>query len=198
MIFIHVAGKKALQLRAGLRHFLRDISGNAAVEFALIAPVFILILAGSLDLGMLIFSRFQLEATVSDSASYAMVNADLVDGKDGSDLATKIATMIASEYAAGDTQASVNVNNGAVANYNGAKIVISGNVSQADACYCPSGSASSLDWGSQQSCGSSCPDGGRAGRFVSVMVKQAYTPLFSGYGLVKGDFIDASAIVRTQ
>ncbi|SCB36111.1 TadE/TadG family type IV pilus assembly protein [Rhizobium hainanense] len=175
-----------------------DNEGNAAIEFALITPIFAVILACGVDLALLVYSRFQLEATVSNCASYALIKTEMVDSKNGSDLATKIATMIASEDTAGDTQASVVVNNGAIADYNGAKILVYGRTSQADACYCPKGSGSSLSWGGSQTCGSACPDGGQAGKYVAISVTQAFTPLLSGFGIVSADSVRANAVVRTR
>lgn len=176
---------------------LQDIKGNAAIEFALVAPIFALILVASVDLGMLIFSRFQLEAAVSSSASYAIAHADQVDSTNGDELAKNMALMIAGNYR-GDATAFIEINNGSQASYNGTKIKIGGVPSRANACYCPAGTASTIDWGSDQSCGTPCPDGGRAGRYVSVTARQAYTPFFSVFDVVKDGFITADAIVQTK
>ena len=124
-----------MSMCARLKQFVsKDRGGNAAIEFALIAPILVIILAGSTDLGLLIFSRFRLEATISNSASYAMVHADQVDSKSGEDLATKIATIIASEDASGEAIASIVVNNGAKASYAGNRIKLGGAASQAIGC----------------------------------------------------------------
>lgn len=172
--------------------------GNAAIEFALLAPIFAVIMAGGIDMAVLILSRFRLEAAVSNTASYALVKADMADAANSGDLAEKLATMLASEDTSGDMRASIMVNNGAVADYDGLKIAIHGTASLADACYCPEGTASSLAWGSARSCNASCPQGRQAGKYVAITVKQAYTPLFSSFGVIKGDSIEASAMVRTQ
>ncbi|MGP4727593.1 TadE/TadG family type IV pilus assembly protein [Agrobacterium deltaense] len=199
MIFIQTSMERAMILHVHLRRILgEDRGGNAAIEFALIAPILAIILAGSTDLGLLIFSRFQLEATISDSTSYAMVHADQVGAENGDDLAAKIATIVASEDTSGDTTASIVVNNGAQANYGGMKIKLGGAASHANACYCPTGTASSLIWGQQRSCGTFCSDGAPAGKYIAITAKQTYAPLFSSYGIVKDGFIYASAIVRTQ
>lgn len=178
-------------------NFLLDITGIAAIEFALVAPIFILVFTASVDLGLVIFSRFRLEAAVSASASYAIAHADQVDSTNGAELAQNMALMIASSYG-GDATALIQVNNGSQASYNGMKIKISGVPSQANACYCPTGVASKVDWGSQRTCGSSCPDGGRAGRYVSVAAQQAYVPFFAMFEFVKDGSLTASAIVQTK
>ena len=176
---------------------LKDTKGNAAIEFALVVPIFALVFVASVDLGMLVFSRFQLEAAVSASASYAIAHADQVDGSNGSELAKNLALMIASNYR-GDATAAIQVNNGPQASYDGATIKIGGVSSQANACYCPKGNAASVEWGSQVTCNSSCPDGGRAGRYVAVTAKQAYTPFFTMFDVVKDGSIAANAMVQTK
>lgn len=180
-----------------LSGLLQDIKGTAAIEFAVVAPIFALVLVASVDLGMLIFSRFQLEAAVSASASYAIAHADQVDSSNGDELAKNIALMIAGNYR-GDATAFIQVNNGSQASYDGMTIKIGGVPSQANACYCPTGAASLVDWGKERTCGASCPGGGRAGRYVSVTAQQAYTPFFSGFDVVKDGLITASAIVQTK
>lgn len=180
------------------QRMFKDVKGNAAIEFALVAPIFALILAGSLDLGLLLFSRFQLEAAVSDSASYAMVHTDQVDSTNGDDLAAKMATIIAGGIASGETHAAVVVNNGATADYDGAKIKLSGQASRSNSCYCPTGGAWALQWGGVQSCGASCPGGGFGGKYVVVTVKQPYAPLFASYGFLKDGSLYASAVVQTK
>ena len=44
--------------------FLGDRSGVAAVEFALISPTIILVLVGLIDLGGMLYTRFQLDASL--------------------------------------------------------------------------------------------------------------------------------------
>lgn len=185
---------------AGIRRpsgILQNTAGNAAIEFALVIPIFALVFVASVDLGMVIFSRFQLEAAVSSGASYAIAHADQVDSTSGNDLAKNIALMIATNYR-GDATASITINNGSQASYDGTTIKIGGAPSRADACYCPTGVASTLTWGSLQTCGSSCADGGRAGRFVSVSAQRAYTPFFSLFDIVEDGSLTASAIVQTK
>lgn len=176
---------------------LRDTAGNAAIEFALVVPIFALVFVASIDLGMLVFSRFQLEAAVSASASYAIAHSDQVDGHSGSELAKKLALMIANNYR-GDATAVIQVNNGPQASYDGTKIKIGGVAAQADACYCPKGNAASIEWGSPFTCNASCPDGGLAGRYVAVTARQAYTPFFTMFDVVRDGFIAANAVVQTK
>ncbi|WP_349959217.1 TadE/TadG family type IV pilus assembly protein [Rhizobium sp. ZPR3] len=176
----------------------QDERGNAAVEFAVLAPLFIFIMAVSFDMGSLIFARFQLEAAISNSASYALVHADQADGLNDSLLAKSIALMIAGQYPSAGASASIAINDGVQANFDGATIRIDGTPASTGACYCPSGSAASFVWGSQQTCSSSCPDGANAGKYVVISAKQTYAPLFSGYNIVNDGYIYASAVVQLK
>ena len=56
----------------------RENEGVAAVEFALCATVFLTILAGTVDIGLLLYTTSKLDAAVSAGAQYAENNASLV------------------------------------------------------------------------------------------------------------------------
>ncbi|GGA99053.1 hypothetical protein GCM10011491_29130 [Brucella endophytica] len=178
------------------RFFIREKDGASAIEFAVIAPVFVLILAGSLDLGMVIYSRFKLDSAASSGASYALTNADMVTSAQGNDLANKIAALIAAR--ASNAKASVTVNNGPNADFENGVIKASKQSTGADRCYCPTGNAQSLVWGADKQCGAACPDGTRAGKFVAISVQQPYQPIFSGYGFIRDDTISSATVVRTE
>lgn len=176
----------------------KKTEGNAAIEFAVVAPIFAIMMVGSIDFGALLFARFQLEAAISNDASYAIVHADEIDGSNDSDLAKKLALMIAGQYTASGTSAMIVVNNGASARYDAEAIKLDGTPSSTAACYCPTGVATTFRWGSQQVCSSTCPDGASAGKYVVITAKQAYAPMFYGYNLVQDGYIYASAAVQVK
>src|SRR5580692_477499 len=60
------------------RGLVGDDRGIAAVEFALLAPIFCLLMAGVIDLGGVLFTKFQLDAAVTAGANFAQVNASNV------------------------------------------------------------------------------------------------------------------------
>ncbi|WP_404403202.1 TadE/TadG family type IV pilus assembly protein [Pelagibacterium halotolerans] len=171
----------------------------SAVEFALVAPVFALILAAGTDLGLVLFARFEINAAVSSGAAYVLAHTDMVNSESGKDLAEDTARLIAHTGTLGMSDASVVVNNGPTAELSGSTIALGGSALKADACYCPNSTADGFEWGAMSSCGNDCPDGGQAGKFVSVSVSRAHQPLFSGYGIVAEDgTISASALVEVQ
>jgi len=64
-----VAAKPRSTLLAG--RFARATAGNAAVEFAVVAPVLALLFVGTVDLGMLVKDAASLDGAVRAAAQYA-------------------------------------------------------------------------------------------------------------------------------
>lgn len=59
-------------LRA-FRRLLRDVRGVAAIEFALVAPVLILLTVGTVDVGRLVWSASMLDHMARETTRYASV-----------------------------------------------------------------------------------------------------------------------------
>ena len=89
--------------------FLGDRSGVAAVEFALISPTIILVLVGLIDLGGMLYTRFQLDASLSAGANFAMVNANSVNSTSGASLASTLAGLVSSGQSSNWAISSVTV-----------------------------------------------------------------------------------------
>lgn len=70
--------------------FRRDRRGIAAVEFAILAPVMILLIAGSIEAGHLFMVRNTLEGAVSQAAREAMANLELEEDVRDEMLRTRI------------------------------------------------------------------------------------------------------------
>jgi Flp pilus assembly protein TadG len=181
-----------------LKRAATDKRGVSAVEFALVAPIFCLLFAVAADFGGVLYVEFRLNGAVSSAANYALLNASSVSSSGGSTLATNLATIVASATGTNWANGSIVVNNGPSATMSGDTIALGGTASNADSCYCPAGSGSSLTWGSTFTCGNSCSAGGLAGKFVAITASRTYTPIFSSYGIVKNGTLSATAVVETQ
>ena len=186
--------------RPGWRALARDRRGVAAVEFALLTPVFCLLLAGVVDLGGALFTKFKLDSAVTAGANYAQINASNVNSSNGASLASNIATIVETSQGAGWADDGVVVNNGPSTTTASGTQTSGGTASNADACYCPSGTVGAFNWGSSTTCGSACPGtaSGYAGKFVTITATKTYTPIFSSYGIVQNDTITATAVVQVQ
>jgi Flp pilus assembly protein TadG len=190
------------RLSIGVARTLRlgeDSAGVAAVEFALILPVFGVLLAGVVDLGNVLYTRFRLDSAVSAAADYVEVNAASVSSTGGATLAGNAATIVQSSQGSSWANASVTINNGPVATINNGNTTAGGTAANADSCYCPTYSGGTTSWGGAVACGSACPSGSMtAGKFVTITASRTYTPLFSTYGIVQNGTISSSATVETQ
>jgi Flp pilus assembly protein TadG len=169
----------------------RRQSGIAALEFGLLAPVFLIVLAGTVDIGSALYTRISLEAAIAAGADYALVHAGMVTSASGQALASNIATMVT-------TAGVVVVNNGPTVTITNGAPSSSGTATNANSCYCPTGLPTSWAWGSAVTCGNACTGGGLAGKFVTVTASYNFTPLFFSYGFVQNGTISAGAMVQTQ
>jgi Flp pilus assembly protein TadG len=191
-----IASERIMSPLTVLKRLAAGDSGLAAVEFALLSPLFLLVFAGMVDIGNILYSEYQLTMAVSSGAQYAMVNSGNVSSTNGASLATSIATIVSNTVSSGWANDTVVVNNGPTVSMTGGTASSSGTASNADLCYCPTGTMPSITWGTSATCGSSCAGGGIAGQFVTITATRAYTVLFAGYGIVSNGTITKSVIVE--
>ena len=177
---------------------LADESGASAVEFALLAPVFGLILVAAIDFGGVLFTKFNLDGSASAAANFALLNAGNVNSTGGPSLAANLANLVASGHASNWANATIVVNNGPTSPLSNGTVTASGAASNADNSYCPTRSGSTISWGGAMTAGTACAGGGIAGRFVVITATRAYSPIFSSYNIVSNQTITATTIVETQ
>jgi Flp pilus assembly protein TadG len=190
---------RRLAARLARRARLDDNQGVAAVEFALILPVFGVLLAGVVDLGNVLYTRFRLDSAVAAAADYVEVNASSVSSTGGATLASNAATIAQSSQGSGWANASVIINNGPSSTISSGNTTVGGTAANADSCYCPTYTTGNTTWGGAVSCGSACPTTSTtAGKFVTITASRTYTPVFSTYGIVQNGTISSSATVETQ
>jgi len=156
-------------------------AGVAAVEFAICATVLLTILAGTVDIGLLLYTDFQLDTAVNAGAQYAVNNAAMV-GSGPSTLNTEISNIVNNLNGTSWATSTVNVNNS----------------NDTTGCYCPSGLPGSWSWGTTVTCGSSCTGGGIGGQFVTITANRSVSPLFPTFGFVQNGTISRSVLVETQ
>lgn len=184
--------------RRRLRAVCKDRRGAAAVEFVILVPLFLLIMAGLVDFGGVLYTKFGLGAAVSSATNYAALNVANVNSTSGAALAASLAAVAANAQGASWANAAVTVNAGPGATVVTGLASASGTAAAADSCYCPTGTAAVLVWGAAQACATACPNGGFAGKFVLVKAFKTYSPFFSSYGLVQAGALSTSSIVQVQ
>lgn len=159
----------------------RENAGVAAIEFAFLSFILLMILAGTVDIARLLYTTMELDNALNAGAQYALANASMV-GSNPSGLDSNITNIVTNLNGIGWATSTVNVNNN----------------NDATHCYCPGGSPGNWTWGSSVSCGSSCSGGGIGGQFVTIAVSRSITPIFSSFGFVTNGQITRGALVETQ
>ena len=183
---------------SALRTIADAQGGTSAVEFALLAPIFLLIVAAAVDYGAALFTKFRLDNALTAAANYVVVNAANVSSSSGAGLATSVANVLATSGTSAAVTSVVVINNGPTATTSNGATTAGGTASNADLCYCPSRSGTTITWGSAASCSSTCSGGAPAGRYVSISVSRPYTTSFSSYGIVQSGTISSQAMVQAQ
>jgi Flp pilus assembly protein TadG len=193
---------------SGTLQLLRSRRCVAALEVALLAPVFILLLAGAVDLSRAALTWSRLQAALAVGANYALVNGGQIRRVGSGDpvaLATKIADLVANStlWTGNPTAAPVNVtvvvNNGPTAAVTNGNAVSSNSAADTESCYCLSGSPNNWSWGSAVSCSSTCTGSAAPpGRFVTISASLNFTPSFAGYGFIASGPMTTAAAVQAQ
>lgn len=194
---------KSIRLAAGLpriaKQFRRAESGLSTVEFALVVPILLLVLAGVVDLGGALKTKFDLNSAVTAGANYALVNAANIKSSTSSQLAGQIAAIAKGSLSGGSGEVHVTINNGAAVTFVAGETTSGGDASNADKCYCPARSGSNISFGTSVTCGTACASGGgTAGKFVTIRASKPYNPLFGGLGIVQDGNISVQAVVQPQ
>src|SRR5579862_2188146 len=112
--------------------------GIAAVEFAFIVPIFLILFMGAVDLGQMLYAYYRLDQAVAAGAQYAILNASSVNSTSGASLASSIATVVENANGSAWANDTVVVNDGPSVTITNGTATSSGTASNADSCYCPS------------------------------------------------------------
>jgi Flp pilus assembly protein TadG len=169
-----------LKKRLSASRFLRDTRGVSGIEFALVAPVLTLMMVGVIDIGGMVSTKLDLNASISTAAAYAQMNAANVTSTNGATLASTLSLIVANARGPSWADSDVVVNNGPGSSVAAGHRSPRGSGSQADFCYCPLKTGSTVNWGVNRSCNAACPTGSGAiaGKFVSLTATRQFTPIF--------------------
>lgn len=164
------------------RHGLwRDRQAVAAIEMALMAPFFAMLLFAIANFSFAFYSKLQLTAAVSNGAQYAFTSGQNLTAATIPAYLANIGTVV-------QNSSGITVNSPTVL-FNNA-----GDGSNFNSCYCISNSGS---W-TVATCGAPCStEGPTAGKFVSIAASYPYQPLIPNSFLKTGP-LNASLIARIQ
>lgn len=95
-------GDRGRERRAGaggLRRFARDSSGIAAVEFALVAPVLLMLVFGAIEIGRVLYEQQTLEEAARETARWATMHGSKSDSPATATTTMDKARQLAGNYA---------------------------------------------------------------------------------------------------
>jgi len=173
-----------------------DDAGSPAIEFALIAPVFLLIVAATFDVGSILHGKFRLNAQVSSAASYSQNQGNLIVDNSAASFAATVATLVANGTSSID--ATVVLNNAISATLTGGAMTTVDSSGIMAQCYCPARVNNTVAWGAQRTCQITCADGSTAGRFIEIRARTPYVAMFEGLGLTEDRMLSANALIRIE
>ncbi len=172
----------------------RASRGIAALEFGLLTPLFMMLLAAVVDFANAYTAKSLLDATVASTANYVLLNTGALDA---TTLGTNAAKLV------GNSNSNDHWFNGTVVVNNGVTVTVTSGATSATgnantSCYCPTGATTALTWGAAVTCGSTCAGGSLAGTFVQITATYVYVPIFAGYTFLPNGTMTSSTIVQTQ
>ena len=178
--------------------FWRDRRGVSAIEFGIMAPLYLFIMAGIVDLGGAVFTKMRIDSAITAASAYTLTKGEAITESSATALATDLTNLIAGDLGVDGTTIDVTVNHGPNIEMVGAHAKKSGTDANASLCFCPQRTGNVINWGSAKECGTSCPGGGVAGKFVSISVDKSYTPLFPMYRFMPEDPFSGLAVIQAQ
>ena len=159
----------------------RGREAASALELAILAPVFIMLLIGIVDFSFAFYSRLQLAAAIATGLEYAYT--------DGQNLTSSTVAAYLGDVGGVVRNSSSLTLNTATVLFNNAS-----DNSNFGSCYCISNAGT---W-TKTNCGTSCSTNGpTAGKFVTITATYVYQPIFASPFLGAGTLSD-SALARIQ
>ncbi len=172
--------------------------GNAAVEFAILVPIFLLLMTGMVDMSQLLCDYYELDQAVAAGAQYAALNAANVSSTNGASLASAVATSVEGANGTAWANDTVVVNNGPTVTFTSGTSSAGGTAANADNFYCLTGSAPNWIWGTAYTSEVSCTGGGSAGKYVTITATYNYVPVLNFSALIGRRTLSQSAAVQVE
>lgn len=155
--------------------FLREEDGVSAIEFAILTPLFILVLIAIIEIGSAIFVRIDINSRIASLSNYFTISYSPETTE------SELTYILNAHYGAGIRSIGLNINYSISAMLDGDGFQSSSTETPLSNCYCPSGAGSSVIWGAHTDCGTVCPNGSRAGRYVLISIEGRQIFLFGRF-----------------
>jgi Flp pilus assembly pilin Flp len=166
-----------IQRRATL--FLKNEDGVSAIEFAILAPIFVLILIAIIEFGSAILIRLELNSRISSIANFLTISGLNISNETAFENA--LIGLLDRNTAPFIREINLDVNNSVLVQSVAGAVNISGTGESISSCYCPSINDSGFTWGSGTPCNSQCSSGALSGRYIRVSMDGRQFSLFGRF-----------------
>ena len=158
---------------------LRDRSGVAALELALVAPIFITLMLFTVDMGIAVLSKAQIARAMAAGAEYATLA-----GQNTAKVATATIATNAARFAGAVTNAFLAT----------AKVTTSVNNGAATGSVCCLGTT----WTCSTTAGFQCADGSSPGTYLTITATYKFLPFFSADTYLIGKTLSETVVAPLQ
>jgi Flp pilus assembly protein TadG len=183
-----------------VRH-LRERRAIAAVEFALVSPILIVLLMFVIDFGTYLYTSLRLSNAVTAGADYALIYGQSVNANSSTCASATPACLTVSTYRSNIStivrNASSPVLSAPTVYYNTSSSSGADTDTVFNSCYCPSSTASPSAQ-TTSTCGTACADGSQPGSYVAIVASATYSTFFPGDSWLSGGTINKTTWVRVQ
>ncbi len=175
---------------------LRDRRGVAAVEFAILAPLFLLVLGATAGIGLGVVSKIRANEAVSAAAHGALIAGDSLKAGTADQTAADLATILRRAWTVPDEAVvRIEFNGARTYRFAGREAVAAGATAAVDECRCPTRADGAVQWGDAVGCGQPCSDAGIASRYVLIDVAVPASPVFASFVPTIGSALHVQTLV---
>lgn len=180
--------------------FHADETGSAAVEFAILSPLFLIILAGIANIGLAINWKIAAENRISAVSNQAIIEKpNLTDENAAIDYFNEIKDFVSNspiqEYSQDNEKFILNLNNFYEITITAGEATSKALDKPLSDCYCPNKSNGIIIWGNSFNCSETCADGQTAARYLIVTAENnSLLNIISGYAFSPADVKFTTAI----
>jgi Flp pilus assembly protein TadG len=171
-----------------LWQWARQRKGVAAVEFALIAPVLLIILGGLTDFGLVFGDQIRLDHAVSNGATYAFVAQ-----QSASSFSSVSAASVQAVVQAATSLSPVTVQ---IEGPEAGCIQTNSSSTPPTSSLCTATSTNCTPDSGPPTYGTPCPNGNPVGTYMVITAQYAYQPLMPFYSRLGNTTLSATATVR--
>lgn len=180
--------------------FIIQNEGTAAVEFSLILPIFLILLAGIVDIGLALNWKLAAETRLSSTANFIITKDFSFDPNEEATFLSEIGNFLSQtsiqNYSAQEDVFFINLNNSISLTASSGVASQNDSPGEVTSCYCPTGVNATFSWGNELNCDTICQDGNTAARYATIMIENTDPLTFFPRFIFSPDLISTQTVVK--